>query len=108
MTRRPTTKEASAMLEHTVGTREEWLAARVELLEREKELTRRSDELARQRRELPWVPIHTYSTYARGLEVMLGCYPLLDRLPKGRDEGGSTEFWVRRHDEYEGGRGLQA
>ena len=42
---------------HTVGTREEWLAARIELLEREKELTRLSDELARQRRELPWVRI---------------------------------------------------
>jgi predicted dithiol-disulfide oxidoreductase (DUF899 family) len=40
-----------------VGTREEWLAARVELLEREKEHTRRSDELARQRRELPWVRV---------------------------------------------------
>jgi predicted dithiol-disulfide oxidoreductase (DUF899 family) len=40
-----------------VGTREEWLAARVELLEREKELTRRSDELARQRSELPRVRI---------------------------------------------------
>jgi predicted dithiol-disulfide oxidoreductase (DUF899 family) len=40
-----------------VGTRQEWLAARVELLEREKELTRRSDELARQRAELPWVPV---------------------------------------------------
>jgi predicted dithiol-disulfide oxidoreductase (DUF899 family) len=40
-----------------IGTREEWLAARVELLEREKELTRRSDELARQRAELPWVPV---------------------------------------------------
>jgi predicted dithiol-disulfide oxidoreductase (DUF899 family) len=40
-----------------VGTREEWLAARVELLKREKELTRRSDELAQQRGELPWVPI---------------------------------------------------
>jgi predicted dithiol-disulfide oxidoreductase (DUF899 family) len=35
------------MTDHKVGTREEWLAARVELLEREKELTRRSDELAR-------------------------------------------------------------
>ena len=45
------------MTEHTVGTREEWLAARLELLEAEKELTRRSDELARKRRELPWVPI---------------------------------------------------
>ena len=40
-----------------IGTREEWLAARVELLEREKELTRRSDELARQRSELPRVRI---------------------------------------------------
>jgi predicted dithiol-disulfide oxidoreductase (DUF899 family) len=45
------------MTEHTVGTREEWLAARLELLEAEKELTRRSDELARKRQELPWVPI---------------------------------------------------
>jgi predicted dithiol-disulfide oxidoreductase (DUF899 family) len=43
--------------DHEVGTREEWLAARVELLEREKELTRRSDKLARQRRELPWVRV---------------------------------------------------
>jgi predicted dithiol-disulfide oxidoreductase (DUF899 family) len=42
---------------HEVGTREEWLAARVELLELEKELTRRNDELARRRRELPWVPV---------------------------------------------------
>jgi predicted dithiol-disulfide oxidoreductase (DUF899 family) len=44
---------------------------------------------------------HTYSTYARGLEVMLGFYPLLDRVPKGRDEADSTEFWLRRHDEYD-------
>jgi predicted dithiol-disulfide oxidoreductase (DUF899 family) len=43
---------------------------------------------------------HTYSTYARGLEVMLGFYPLLDRVPKGRDEEGDEEFWIRRHDEY--------
>jgi predicted dithiol-disulfide oxidoreductase (DUF899 family) len=45
------------MTQHRVGTREEWLAARVELLEREKELTRLSDELARQRQELPWVRV---------------------------------------------------
>jgi predicted dithiol-disulfide oxidoreductase (DUF899 family) len=45
------------MTEHTTGTREEWLAARLELLEAEKELTRRSDELARQRRQLPWVRV---------------------------------------------------
>jgi predicted dithiol-disulfide oxidoreductase (DUF899 family) len=43
---------------------------------------------------------HTYSTYARGLEVMLAFYPLLDRVPKGRDESDATEFWIRRHDEY--------
>jgi len=41
----------------TVGTRAQWLAARLELLEAEKEHTRRSDELARRRRELPWVPV---------------------------------------------------
>lgn len=44
---------------------------------------------------------HTYSTYARGLEVMLGFYPLLDRVAMGRDESDSSEFWIRRHDEYD-------
>ena len=42
---------------HTIGTQEEWQAARDALLEREKELTHRNDELARERRELPWVPV---------------------------------------------------
>lgn len=45
------------MTAHAIGTREEWLAARLDLLEAEKNLTRRSDELARWRRELPWVRI---------------------------------------------------
>ena len=45
------------MTEHKIGTREEWLAARLQLLEAEKELTRRGDELARMRQELPWVRI---------------------------------------------------
>jgi predicted dithiol-disulfide oxidoreductase (DUF899 family) len=45
------------MTDHTVGTRAEWLAARLELLEAEKELTRRGDELTRRRQELPWVRI---------------------------------------------------
>jgi predicted dithiol-disulfide oxidoreductase (DUF899 family) len=45
------------MSHHRVGTRDEWLAARVGLLEREKELTRRSDELARERQDLPWVQV---------------------------------------------------
>jgi predicted dithiol-disulfide oxidoreductase (DUF899 family) len=45
------------MTNHKIGTREEWLAARIELLEAEKEHTRQSDELARRRQELPWVRI---------------------------------------------------
>lgn len=45
------------MTTHTIGTRDEWLAARVDLLKAEKELTRRSDELARQRQQLPWVRV---------------------------------------------------
>jgi predicted dithiol-disulfide oxidoreductase (DUF899 family) len=45
------------MTRHTVGTRDEWRAARIALLDAEKELTRRSDELARQRQRLPWVRI---------------------------------------------------
>jgi predicted dithiol-disulfide oxidoreductase (DUF899 family) len=45
------------MATHTIGTREEWLAARLELLEAEKELTRRGDGLARRRQELPWVRV---------------------------------------------------
>jgi predicted dithiol-disulfide oxidoreductase (DUF899 family) len=46
---------------------------------------------------------HTYSTNARGLEFLMGYYPILDRAPKGRDEGDSAAFWIRRHDEYSPG-----
>jgi predicted dithiol-disulfide oxidoreductase (DUF899 family) len=45
------------MTTHTIGTREEWLKARVDLLEAEKELTRRSDEIALRRQQLPWVRV---------------------------------------------------
>ncbi len=45
------------MTKHLVGTRKDWLAARLELLPDEKELTRRSDALAERRQELPWVRI---------------------------------------------------
>ena len=45
------------MSDHSTGTREQWLAARLELLVAEKELPRRGDELARRRRELPWVAV---------------------------------------------------
>jgi predicted dithiol-disulfide oxidoreductase (DUF899 family) len=44
---------------------------------------------------------HTYSTYARGIDMVNGAYQFLDLVPKGRDEPkGDTQFWVRRHDEY--------
>jgi len=45
------------MARHLIGTRKEWLAARLDLLKAEKEHTRRSDDLARRRQELPWVRI---------------------------------------------------
>src|SRR5579862_9856607 len=45
------------MAKHKMGTREEWLEARLALLKEEKELTWCSDELARKRQELPWVRI---------------------------------------------------
>ncbi len=47
---------------------------------------------------------HTYSSYARGLDILLGTYNFLDMAPKGRDEDSLpwTMAWVRRHDEYEG------
>src|SRR5918994_72784 len=210
--------DAATMASHPVGTRDEWLAARLELLEAEKELTRRGDELARRRQELPWVRIdkayrfdtdegrgctgcslvadhfdgviphlngrditlvcasiaplqelqdykrqmgwrfpwvsslgsdfnydfgvafteeqrrngadynfrhvdepepqkegmsvfalqdgavhHNYSTYARGVEALMGTYQFLDLAPWGRNEDG-LEFpqaWWRRHDEYD-------
>ncbi len=44
---------------------------------------------------------HTYSTYARGLDILIGAYNFLDLVPKDRDENpDSTMDWVRRHDEY--------
>jgi predicted dithiol-disulfide oxidoreductase (DUF899 family) len=47
--------------------------------------------------------MHTYSAYARGTELMIGTYQVLDLTPKGRDENGPNHNltdWVRRHDEY--------
>jgi predicted dithiol-disulfide oxidoreductase (DUF899 family) len=44
------------------------------------------------------VVYHTYSAFARGLDVLWGMYQWLDRAPKGRNETGP---WCRRHDEYE-------
>jgi predicted dithiol-disulfide oxidoreductase (DUF899 family) len=46
---------------------------------------------------------HTYSTYARGLDILIGAYNYLDLAPKGRDEAALpwTMAWVRHHDRYE-------
>jgi predicted dithiol-disulfide oxidoreductase (DUF899 family) len=46
---------------------------------------------------------HTYSTTGRGVEFLMGYYPILDRAPKGRDEGDEWQLWIRRHDEYANG-----
>ena len=43
---------------------------------------------------------HTYSTGWRGLEFLMGYYPILDRVPKGRDEDDGFQLWIRRRDEY--------
>jgi predicted dithiol-disulfide oxidoreductase (DUF899 family) len=43
---------------------------------------------------------HTYSTYARGLDMLNVAYHYMDLVPKGRDEGGRPVAWLRRHDEY--------
>jgi predicted dithiol-disulfide oxidoreductase (DUF899 family) len=45
---------------------------------------------------------HIYSTGARGVEFLMGFYGILDRAPKGRDEGDAFQVWIRRHDEYGG------
>jgi predicted dithiol-disulfide oxidoreductase (DUF899 family) len=43
----------------------------------------------------------TYISTARGLELAMAYYGLLDRTPKGRDESATRPLWLRRHDEYE-------
>jgi predicted dithiol-disulfide oxidoreductase (DUF899 family) len=45
---------------------------------------------------------HTYSAYARGLDMLVGAYNYLDLAPKGRDEAALpwTMAWVRHHDRY--------
>lgn len=44
---------------------------------------------------------HTYSAYARGIDMLNTAYHYLDLVPKGRDEGDSPQSWVRFHDRYE-------
>jgi len=53
---------------------------------------------------------HTYSTYGRGLDILIGAYNFLDLVPKGRDEEGlkHTMAWVRHHDKYVDGELVNA
>jgi predicted dithiol-disulfide oxidoreductase (DUF899 family) len=44
---------------------------------------------------------HTYSAYARGLDMLNVAYHYMDLVPQGRGEGpGGQAEWLRRHDEY--------
>ena len=43
---------------------------------------------------------HTYSAYARGIDLLNAAYNFIDLTPKGRNEQGRSLAWVRRHDEY--------
>jgi len=53
---------------------------------------------------------HTYSAYARGLDILIGTYNFLDMAPKGRDEDGLAHAmaWVRHHDRYDKGYSVDA
>jgi predicted dithiol-disulfide oxidoreductase (DUF899 family) len=46
------------------------------------------------------VVYQAYSTTGRGVEFLMPYYGVLDRAPKGRDEGDGWQLWIRRHDEY--------
>ena len=46
------------------------------------------------------VVYHSYSTGARGVEFLMGYYGILDRTPKGRDEGNAFQVWIRPRDDY--------
>src|SRR5438477_129098 len=107
------------MQQHTVVSREEWLEARKQLLRTEKAFT--PDELARGEASYNYTlgnprmadregisvfyqnqdgeVFHTYSAYARGIDMVNGAYHFLDLAPKGRDEAGhdNPQFWVRHH-----------
>jgi predicted dithiol-disulfide oxidoreductase (DUF899 family) len=53
-------------------------------------------------RDEPGAVFHTYSTYARGLDMMNAAYHYMDLLPKGRDEATTGNMgWLRRRDEYD-------
>jgi len=107
-----------------MGWRFRWVSSHDTEFNRDFHVTFTADEIARGEadynyrsmtpgQEMPGVSVfykdeagevfHTYSTYGRGVEVMMHTYNLLDLTPKGRDEDGLdfTMAWVRHHDRYE-------
>jgi predicted dithiol-disulfide oxidoreductase (DUF899 family) len=56
------------------------------------------------------IVFHTYSAYARGLDILVGAYNFLDLTPKGRDEDELpwTMAWVRHHDKYDNAKPPQS
>jgi predicted dithiol-disulfide oxidoreductase (DUF899 family) len=54
-------------------------------------------------KEIDGTLFHSYSCYARGVDMMNGAYNYIDLTPKGRDEADQKpgrQAWVRRHDQY--------
>lgn len=47
------------------------------------------------------VVYQTYATTGRGVEFLMSYYPILDRVPNGRDEDDGFQLWIHRHDQYE-------
>jgi predicted dithiol-disulfide oxidoreductase (DUF899 family) len=45
--------------------------------------------------------LHAYSSFGRGVDMLMNVYNLLDLTPLGRQEDGKGQFWVRRRDEYD-------
>lgn len=116
------------MTDHRIVSGKEWLAARKALLARARTYpSSRQDRRGTPRaalgqvekdyvfeghsgKDLPGASIftrdeagnvfHTYSAYARGLEVLVNAYSWLDLAPKGRNESG-TMSWLKLHDEYD-------
>ena len=111
------------MLQPKIVSREEWIEARKRLLAKEKAFTRliaRGEAFYNY--ELGSVPFeemsgrsvlfkdpngeifHTYSSWGRGGEDILGAYRYFDLTPKGRNENGpyhNMHDWLRHHDRYE-------
>ena len=103
------TKDGStAIREHTVVSREQWLSARKTLLEKEKEFTRLRDELSRQRRQLPWVKVDKPYVFVgpNGKETLAQLFGTKSQLivyhfmfdPESNEGCAHCSFWADHYD----------